>query len=197
MINAQRHAFYMQYQTDAESTAIYPKTDVGLLYPYLGLAEEASEVAGKVADAINQGIWPCAVGSEEALVKELGDVMWMVSAICSDRGIQLSWVVSMTELIELHYSEGSLYTWMALPAAAGDLVSVTAKKVRKGEYPRYGMADMTVHGDEMNHLIRVVALVRACSEELGVSLDAVCEYNISKLKDRANRGVIEGSGDDR
>lgn len=35
------------------------------------------------------------------------------------------------------------------------------------------------------------------SKRLGFSLQEIAEANIEKLKDRANRGVIKGSGDER
>lgn len=56
-------------------------------YAVLGLAEEAGEVAGKVAKAIRDGVDQEVL--REQLKKELGDVLWMVSAVAIDNGLTL------------------------------------------------------------------------------------------------------------
>ena len=81
-------------------------------YPFLGLAEEAGEVCGKVAKFIRKhdGTPPKKSGcrfKDEApaeweqdnekflkdLSKELGDVLWMVAEICSIYGLDLEQVM--------------------------------------------------------------------------------------------------------
>ena len=191
------NSFFDTYQNDAESTAIYPQNNIGYLYPYMGLAEEASEVVGKVADAISHGVWPCRLGEESELVKELGDVMWMVSAICTDRGISLAWLVEESKNYKCT-SANSLYPWLALAATSGDLLGVMAKKVRKGTYPQVKVwEDQTARTKESLLLIDIIALVRISGNQLRASLGLICERNISKLKDRQERGKIDGSGDNR
>ncbi|KGK41220.1 hypothetical protein LH51_16620 [Nitrincola sp. A-D6] len=64
------------YAEATDSTAIYKNP----LYPILGLAGEAGEVADKVAKHI-RGDGELDV---EGLKKELGDVLWMVARICRD-----------------------------------------------------------------------------------------------------------------
>lgn len=39
--------------------------------------------------------------------------------------------------------------------------------------------------------------IAAAASELGIDLDGVAEYNISKLKSRKQRGTLHGSGDNR
>lgn len=69
------------YQTRAFYFAEYNDS----LYPVLGLCEEAGEVTKWFAKA--------ARGDKEvdvdAVTKELGDVMWMVSAIAAELGLKL------------------------------------------------------------------------------------------------------------
>lgn len=70
------------YQEAAAKTAIYTNP----LYPVMAIAEEAGEVAGKFAKALRDGT----VVDHDALIKELGDVLWMISAICTDADVSLS-----------------------------------------------------------------------------------------------------------
>lgn len=83
--------FLNEYQKEAARTLI-PVPDfqitpdqVMLSWNCLGLAGEAGEVADLVKKAIyhQQGL------DREKLVKELGDVMWYLAAICSVLGITL------------------------------------------------------------------------------------------------------------
>lgn len=81
---------FNEYQKKAHETADYPSGTIGVdrhavdyIYPALGLAEEAGEVAGKFAKAVrdNQGVL-----DEERrlqLEKELGDVLWFIAELCT------------------------------------------------------------------------------------------------------------------
>lgn len=77
-----------EYQTQARATAIYPR-DKAIVYPALGLAGEAGEVAEKVKKWIRDGNL-----DREAIIKELGDVMWYIAALSGDLGIDMSEVAT-------------------------------------------------------------------------------------------------------
>lgn len=72
---------FADYQAQAYGTAIYTNQ----LYPVMGLSEEAGEVTGLFAKAVRDKT-PI---DRDKLVKELGDVMWMVAAVATDNSIQL------------------------------------------------------------------------------------------------------------
>jgi len=74
-----------EYQERAWEFRAWPDTEVGNMYPVLGLAEEAGEVVGKVAKATRKGV-PVDV---EALKKELGDVLWQLSAVATTYDLDL------------------------------------------------------------------------------------------------------------
>lgn len=78
------------YQDKALATAIYP-IDSEIVYPALGLNGEAGEVAEKVKKVIRDqgGDFSDPVTVLE-ITKELGDVLWYLSAIASDLGMKLS-----------------------------------------------------------------------------------------------------------
>ena len=77
------------YQINARKTAIYPSLGSNYIYPTLGLVGESGEVAEKVKKVIrdNNGVF-----DQEKLLglkKELGDVLWYVSNICSELDLSL------------------------------------------------------------------------------------------------------------
>ena len=69
-----------EYQVKAKQTAIY---DHPIIYPTLGLCGESGEVAEKVKKHLRDGT------SLDELKKELGDVLWYISAIASDLKLSL------------------------------------------------------------------------------------------------------------
>ena len=77
-----------EYQNASASTAIYPAS-VQILYPALGLAGEAGEVANKVKKIVRDGKL-----DKEGIASELGDCLWYIAAICRDLGINMGEVAS-------------------------------------------------------------------------------------------------------
>lgn len=82
------------YQRMAMLTAIYPDIGRNLVYPTLGLAGEAGELANKVKKLIRDEGYHSGQSAPtgarlEQLVAELGDVLWYVAALTSELGIGL------------------------------------------------------------------------------------------------------------
>jgi NTP pyrophosphatase (non-canonical NTP hydrolase) len=77
------------YQRFVKSTKVYDK-EYELVYPILGLANEAGEVAGKLKKIMRDNEGQLTQEAFEGLVAELGDVLWYVTAIADDLGIQIS-----------------------------------------------------------------------------------------------------------
>jgi NTP pyrophosphatase (non-canonical NTP hydrolase) len=76
------------YQRRSRRTAKYPR-DAWLLYPALGLAGEAGEVADHVKKLIRDDAGTISAARRAALAGELGDVLWYVAAIASELGLDL------------------------------------------------------------------------------------------------------------
>ena len=77
------------YQINARKTAIYPSLGSNYVYPTLGLVGESGEVAEKIKKALRD---KDGVFDQETLIglkKELGDVLWYVSNICSELNFSL------------------------------------------------------------------------------------------------------------
>lgn len=74
-----------EYQTKAIETAIYDEK-YGIIYPVLGLAEEAGEVAGKLSKIIRDNGGVVTEAHREQFLKEIGDVLWFTAAALRDLG---------------------------------------------------------------------------------------------------------------
>lgn len=81
---------FEEYQSDARSTARYPRRMSNLEYPTLGLTGEAGEVANivKKIQRDHDGIINDEIRGK--LKDELGDVLWYISACADELGLTLS-----------------------------------------------------------------------------------------------------------
>ena len=73
-----------QYQSAAAKTAMY-KHNHKILYPALGLAGEAGEVANKVKKILRDGSF-----DRDGISDEIGDCLWYIAALCRDLNVDLS-----------------------------------------------------------------------------------------------------------
>lgn len=76
------------YQKRASEFAVYPRAHA-LPYVALGLTGEAGELANKVKKILRGD--PGAVNAEalDAMIRELGDVLWYVAAMATELGVTL------------------------------------------------------------------------------------------------------------
>ena len=72
-----------QYQSAAAKTAMY-KHNHKILYPALGLAGEAGEVANKVKKMLRDDNL-----DKNAIASEIGDVLWYAAMLSKDLNIEL------------------------------------------------------------------------------------------------------------
>ncbi len=91
------------YQQGALRTARYPDA-ARVLYPTLKLAGEAGEVAEKLGKLMRDAGWapgePLDPAQRNALVKELGDVLWYVAVLARDLDVPLE-EVARANLVKL------------------------------------------------------------------------------------------------
>jgi NTP pyrophosphatase (non-canonical NTP hydrolase) len=80
---------FTDYQQKAKQTAKYPVIGQGVIYPTLGLANEAGEVAGKIKKIFRdkEGIFGAA--DLESLKAELGDVLWYLAQVSTELDLSL------------------------------------------------------------------------------------------------------------
>ena len=75
---------FKTYQKKARGTAQYPNLGSNYIYPTLGLAGEAGEVAEKVKKVIRDKKGVFDDDSRDAIKKEIGDVLWYLSNLCTE-----------------------------------------------------------------------------------------------------------------
>lgn len=79
---------FKEYQTQANSTAVYP-SKYSIVYPALGLANEAGEVLGKIKKVLRDSDGVFSDDKCREISKELGDVLWYLSKTADDLNISL------------------------------------------------------------------------------------------------------------
>jgi NTP pyrophosphatase (non-canonical NTP hydrolase) len=84
------------YQRSASRTAIYPP-EHKILYPALGLAGEAGEVANKVKKLIRDGFENAPKDWREQIASEIGDVLWYCAALATDLNLTLGMIAGQNE----------------------------------------------------------------------------------------------------
>jgi NTP pyrophosphatase (non-canonical NTP hydrolase) len=77
------------YQELSRRTATYPGAGENLVYPTLGLAGEAGEVAEKVKKLLRDDGGVMSQERRAALAGELGDVLWYVAQVATEAGLDL------------------------------------------------------------------------------------------------------------
>lgn len=206
-----------EYQAEAMRVSVYPRVtrampskprtarDAGPppvpaseelpVYPALAMCGEAGELAAKVAD----------IGFEReplpqiAYLKELGDVLWYLTAAARDLGF------SLRETAVPPYSEVGSFVWYAreLSSCANDLEHWTLDLVAKcGEFSELvKRAWRDGHPLDRHAAVQVLMFVFADLARIArlfySDIAVVAQVNIDKIVDRRKRDAVGGSGDDR
>jgi NTP pyrophosphatase (non-canonical NTP hydrolase) len=85
-------------------------------------------------------------------------------------------------------SHAIIYPALGLSGESGEVAEKVKKWVRDGNLDGLGIA---------KELGDVLWYIAAIAGDLDLDLDEIAEMNIQKLSDRASRGKIQGSGDNR
>ena len=99
---------FNSYQRSATKTAVYPP-EHKILYPALGLAGEAGEVANKVKKVMRDGVENQPDNWKEQIASEIGDVLWYCAALATDLNMQLGMIAALNEKkLRDRYDRGKL-----------------------------------------------------------------------------------------
>lgn len=80
---------FTTYQTKSRKTAGYPAIGHPVIYPTLGLVNEAGEVAGKIKKVFRDKGGEISAETREALKAELGDVLWYIAQVATELNLSL------------------------------------------------------------------------------------------------------------
>lgn len=180
-----------EYQELSRETAIYPDAGNNIIYPTLGLVGEIGETLEKVM---------LEAGKEE-IEKEFGDIMWYIAQLASELEFDLI-NKELEEIYEFLIQEETLYhlntrdesydlnEWVV---CASKIAEVTKKVMRDSG----GVCPEEKKVATIDNLVRLIYHIKKSCELCGSSLSNICQMNIDKLFSRKERGVLQGSGDNR
>ena len=190
---------FNEYQNAARRTAIYPNKGRNIFYPVLGLMNEISELDQKIF-------------SKEFYVSQIhgeaGDVLWYVSNVVSEMGGSLDKIFYETTdtfneyqqefmLQNTYFKEEQNFRVILLMKHMLKTAGLIAGIVKKAH--RDNNDTLTV-GAKIRIEVCLANIVNDLAMVLSlhaVSFDYVAKMNLRKLKDRQERGVLQGSGDNR
>lgn len=170
------------YQDAAKRTAIYPRS-YAVTYPALGLVGELGEFTEKRDLHGTAGHQDMTLDDVQA---EAGDCLWYLANLATDVNHPLSQV--------LGGDNGDAFDDIPVDMTANPLVALgqigeaTKKNIRDGSLNLKLLLD---------GMVKVFAYLRQVAEVYDFSLDAAAEMNVAKLSSRQERGVLNGSGDNR
>jgi NTP pyrophosphatase (non-canonical NTP hydrolase) len=80
---------FNDYQKKSRKTAGYPAIGHPVIYPALGLTNEAGEVAGKLKKVFRDKNGEINAETKAALKAELGDVLWYLAQVATELDLTL------------------------------------------------------------------------------------------------------------
>ena len=78
------------YQKRSRKTAVYPDLGKNIIYPTLGFVGEAGELADKVKKIFRDDSGKIKPEVKEAIIIEIGDVLWYMAQLCTELNIKMS-----------------------------------------------------------------------------------------------------------
>ncbi len=88
------------YQRESRKTWNVIPMNHSIVYPTMGMVNEAGEVAGKVKKIFRDRGGKISEADREALKQELGDVLWYLAQICTELDLSLQ-EVAEANLVKL------------------------------------------------------------------------------------------------
>jgi phosphoribosyl-ATP pyrophosphohydrolase len=195
-------SLYRTYEQFCSTTAIYP-TEVEVEYLALGLASEAGELLDKVLEQ--------KPNKRDSIISEASDLCWYTVRLLNACGVSFETTVSSLSLPDRigpnYITHLALHSATRIAAKSGLVAGLVKKQIRDGrgwsgeqrEEQRMKMIDaLTALLFEIASFACAIERVYTVDEkEVPVDFDYLLRYNMKKLLDRKERGVLGGSGDNR
>lgn len=174
---------------DYQQAAMRTCTDRSFCFEYMayGLVGEIGELAGKLAKEIRDDV--DADLHREGVKLELGDIAWMCAGMAAEREVPdtLLRCQPTEHVADFDMETSGIQVLQTMMVAAAELLGT-------GNLP-FGMCGLT--DLQAQHLNRIWWCLDHIAGMQGLTMREVCQANIDKLTDRANRNKIHGDGDER
>lgn len=170
----------------AMETAVF--TD--LRYPVYSLSIEVHEFLDVLVKPMYRGDNHGRVDRDQ-LIKEAGDVCWMIAAVVdkfirNNGGVIVDWE---GHTVPDYVNDHSVMSWITVTASLA---------FREAMFSDEGELDTRVDPVMLGAtLVSLLVLVSWVLRRHDITLDQVLETNLAKLRDRQARGVLMGSGGER
>ena len=200
---------FSEYQNESKKTAMYSRENgIGIMYIALGLAGEHGEIIEKIKQFI-ESKGEVFDNFKLELTKEIGDLMWYISQLCTETRLELSKVASQIfkhEIDMLEEYDNQIkniqpqYTNMKLEDICIDTTIAVCKlveKIKKIIRNKNGNLDVEDIDVINKNLGTVFSNIRELIVLFSLSIKDILNLNIEKITSRLNRGVIKSEGDNR
>lgn len=198
------------YQRFVKSVSVYPDAGRNLVYPIMGLVGEMGEFFNKLKKVDRDNAGRLDDEYEAMLVQELGDALWYHAAISNEVGADMRDILSM-------HAKGKILTWEELDRYFEKKGGFTADNLHQASFsfgntcyrfafhthrvvelrPRDAAEYLLDDGEFMIWFKGSVRNMWQVTSFLDSSLFSAATLNYSILSDRAERGKLHGSGDQR
>lgn len=92
---------FNDYQKETNKTAIYPDRGHNFVYPVLGMMGEAGEVAEKIKKVWRDKNNVISAEDKLEIQKEMGDVLWYLSQLATELGLDFD-EVAQTNILKIN-----------------------------------------------------------------------------------------------
>jgi len=168
-----------EYQEKAMEFAFFPKDLPVPAYCALALGGEL----GELMMAYERFKTNPHRNREEDVLKELGDVLWYVAALCQS--------------LELKMSNINSQEVACLPLGLTTRCGAIQERVKKLYRDGHGLVTPDVREVLRRDIKEFFGGLLYLARGYGFTVDAITATNLAKLTDRRARNVLHGSGDDR
>lgn len=101
---------FEEYERRSQARAIYPDVGNNIFYPVLGVCGEAGELAEKLKKVLRDAGGFYDDEDVRLMVKEVGDVLWYLAAVCRELGVTLEEAaLANLEKVDGRHDRGTLH----------------------------------------------------------------------------------------
>lgn len=155
------------------------------LYHMIGMADELGEIATAILRFEYENK---SMAGYEKIVDELGDFLWYFTRYATYQDVKISEIQFNTGYPGSLFINSGVLAFLQVHSAL-QIITGFEKKVMRG--------DAKVEFNAQDALTYVYNMFLTMISAFGVTMEELAERNYNKLRDRWERGVIKGSGDDR